>query len=68
MTVTHVAATQVNRGGLPISPWGIEAAWTVFAPIQFGRALLIAALSYYCVEKPFLKLKNRFTRKRRPSV
>jgi peptidoglycan/LPS O-acetylase OafA/YrhL len=68
MTATHIAATPVNRGGLPISPWGIEATWTVFAPIQFGGALLIAALSHYCVEKPFLKLKNRFTRERGPSV
>ncbi len=32
-------------------------------PLRFGAAILVAAASYYVIERPFLKLKNRWQRR-----
>ena len=40
-------------------PGGQSRAWTSAFPLNIGCAVLAALASYYLVERPFLKLKNR---------
>jgi peptidoglycan/LPS O-acetylase OafA/YrhL len=39
------------------------AEWPLVVPVQFALSFAVATLSYYCVEKPFLKLKARYEAK-----
>jgi peptidoglycan/LPS O-acetylase OafA/YrhL len=46
---------------------GSSALWTAF-PLNLGLSILLATASYHLVEQPFLKLRERWTRNRRPHL
>ena len=51
----------------PFLDRGSSTPWTAF-PLNIVLAILLAAASYYLVEQPFLKLRERRTRKRHPHL